>query len=173
MSTSARITPVEPGTRPELAPLEKNILEARGRISLLYKVLLNSPPVCDGWEQMMTAIRNKTSLAPRLRELIILRIAVLNKAAYEFDAHVPHAEKAGVTAEQIAAVRETPVGAAIPADERLALELTDVMTRDIQVPDALFDKVRARYDDRSRVELAATIASYNMVSRFLVALHIE
>ena len=163
MSAPARITPIEPGTRPELAQLEKNIMGARGRISLLYKVLLNSPPVCDGWEQMMTAIRNKTSIAPRLRELIILRIAVLNKASYEFEAHVPHAEKAGVSAEQIAAVRETPPGAAIPADERLALELTDVM----------FDKVRARYDDRARVELAATIASYNMVSRFLVALHIE
>lgn len=173
MSAPARITPIEPGTRPELAQLEKNIMGARGRISLLYKVLLNSPPVCDGWEQMMTAIRNKTSIAPRLRELIILRIAVLNKASYEFDAHVPHAEKAGVSAEQITAVRETPPGAAIPAAELLALELTDVMTRDIQVPDALFDKVRARYDDRARVELAATIASYNMVSRFLVALHIE
>ena len=86
---------------------------------------------------------------------------------------MPHAEKAGVSAEQIAAVRETPLGAAIPAGERLALELTDVMTRDVQVPDALFERVRAQYDDRSRVELAATIASYNMVSRFLVALHIE
>ena len=31
---------------------------------------------------------------------------------------------------------------AAPADERLALELTDVMTRDIQVPDALFERVR-------------------------------
>ena len=173
MSAAPRITPVEPGTRTELAELEKNIIGSRGRISLLYKVLLNSPTVCDGWEQMMTAIRNKTSLAPRLRELIILRIAVLNKAAYEFEAHVPHAEKAGVSAEQIAAVRETPLGAAIPAGERLALELTDVMTRDVQVPDALFERVRAQYDDRSRVELAATIASYNMVSRFLVALHIE
>ena len=62
MSAPARITPIEPGTRPELAQLEKNIMGARGRISLLYKVLLNSPPVCDGWEQMMRRFATRLRL---------------------------------------------------------------------------------------------------------------
>jgi 4-carboxymuconolactone decarboxylase len=58
------------------------------------------------------------------------------------------------------------------ADERLVLELTDTMTRAIDVPDALFARVRARFDDQALIDLTATVASYNMVSRFLVALHI-
>ncbi len=89
--SASRVTPVVPGTRQELAAIEARISAARGRISPLYQVLLNSPAVVDGWEAMLTAIRQKTSLSPRLRELIILRVATLNNAPYEFDAHVPHA----------------------------------------------------------------------------------
>ncbi len=86
--------------------VEARIRAARGDISALYGVLLNSVVVADGWEQLLTAIRQKTTLPPHLRELIILRIAILNRAEYEFSAHVPHALAAGLSAEQIDAVRE-------------------------------------------------------------------
>jgi alkylhydroperoxidase family enzyme len=46
------------------------------------------------------------------------------------------------------------------------------MTRDIEVPDAVFEPLRAHFDARALVELVATVAAYNMVSRFLVALRI-
>ena len=173
MSTAARVPPVEPGTRPELAGIERAILAERGRISILYRVLLNSAPIAEGWEKMLTAVRNRSSLPAGLRELVILRVAVLNGATFEFEAHVPHAERAGVPAAKIAATREERMGAEFTPQERLALELTDTMTREIRVPDALFDQVREHFDDRSLVELVATVAAYNMVSRFLVALNIE
>jgi 4-carboxymuconolactone decarboxylase len=172
MSAAMRVPPVEPGTRPELAEIERGILAERGRISVLYRVLLNSPPVAEGWEKMLTAVRNRSSLPAGLRELVILRVAVLNGAAYEFDAHVPHAERAGVPAAKIAATKDARPGAAFEPQERLALELTDTMTREIRVPDALFEKLRGHFDDRGLVDLVATVAAYNMVSRFLVALNI-
>ena len=54
-----------------------------------------------------------------------------------------------------------------------ALCLCDVMTRDIHVPPPLLQAVRAQLGDRRLVELVGTIASYNMVSRFLEALQIH
>ena len=96
-ASALRVPLVTPGTRPDLAPLELRIRAERGRISLLYQVLLNSAPIAAGWEQMLTAVRNRTDLAADLRELAILRVAVLNGASFEFDAHVPHAERAGVS----------------------------------------------------------------------------
>lgn len=168
-----RLTPVEPGSRPELAQLERHILQQRGRISTLYRVLLNSAPLVQGWEALFTAIRNRASLPARLRELAILRIAVLNGAPYEFDAHVAHALKAGIPDAAIAALRTGTVSDALAPLDRLVLELTDAMTRDIEVPDALFERVREHFDAEELVELVATIAAYNMVSRFLVALRIE
>lgn len=168
-----RIQAVVPGTRRELRATEDKVIASRGKITLLYQVLLNSPAICEGWEQLMTAVRYKTSLSDRLRELIILRIAVLNDAPYEFNAHAPIAEKAGVTPEQMEAVRQTPPGAALSEHERRVLALTDAMTRDIHVSDALFDSVTQGMSDTEKVEVAATVASYNMVSRFLVGLHVE
>jgi AhpD family alkylhydroperoxidase len=169
-----RIAPVIPGTRPELAAQEAQILAARGRISPLYQVLLNSAPIAHGWEQMLSAVRNRNSLPAALRELIILRVAVLNRAPYEFEAHVPHALAAGVTPAQIEAVRVVPLAAGAPFAPagRTALRLADAMTREIEVADALYDEVRQHFGTQGQLDLVATVAAYNMVSRLLVALQI-
>ena len=124
---------------------------------------------------MLTAIRLNTSLSPRVRELIILRVATLNNAPYEFDAHVPHALAAGMPQAVVEQLRGGPRADAVQgleAGEADVLALTDAMTRDIEVPDALFAPLRSRYNDQELVELAATVAAYNMVSRFLVALRV-
>jgi alkylhydroperoxidase family enzyme len=47
------------------------------------------------------------------------------------------------------------------------------MTRDVRVPDALMQQLQRHYDAQTLVELVATVAAYNMVSRFLVALNVE
>ncbi len=167
-----RIAPAPPAATPEGRALEERIRAARGEINPLYAALLNSPPVAHGWEQMLTAIRQKTDLPAHLRELVILRIAVLNRAAYEFASHLPHARAAGVPEEKLAGVRSGDP-APFAARERLVLEYTEAMTRAVEVPDALFARIADAFDPRGRVELTATIAAYNMVSRFLVALQIQ
>lgn len=169
-----RIEPVTPGSRPELAELEARILAERGRISPLYQVLLNSPPIAQGWEQMLSAVRNRNSVPADVRELVILRVAVLNRAPYEFEAHVPHALAAGLPPSVIEALREPVVNVASgwSATQRLALQLCDAMTRDIDVPEALYQQLREHFDAQGQLDLVATVAAYNMVSRLLVALQI-
>ena len=183
MTASIRVPLVTPGTRPELSAIERSIAEQRGSISVLYQVLLNSAPLASGWEKLLTAVRNQTSVPAHLRELVILRVAVLNRATFEFDAHVPNARQAGISDAKMDAVRhwraESRDAAATGAtkevifsdDEQLVLELADAMTRDIG-SDGM-DRLCARFDARGVVEVVATVAAYNMVSRFLVALKIE
>lgn len=173
MSAIPRVPPVTPGTRPEQGDIERAILTQRGRISILYQVLLNNPAIAEGWEKMLTAVRKRSSLPASVRELVILRVAVLNKATFEFAAHLPCAEEAGITAAKIAAVKGERLGTGFTPQEEIALEITDTMTRDVQVPDALFERLRAYFDNRGLVDLVTTVAAYNMVSRFLVALNIE
>jgi AhpD family alkylhydroperoxidase len=173
MTGPVRVPLVQPGTLPELAEIEARILAERGRVSLLYQVLLNSAPIASGWERLLTAVRNQTGIPADLRELMILRVAVLNRAAFEFDAHVPHAERAGVSGAKIAALREAVLRDLFAPDERLVLDLADAMTRDVDVPDALMARLQRRFDARGVVEAVATVAAYNMVSRLLVALKVE
>ena len=169
---SKRIAPITPGTKAELAVLEAKILQERGNISPLYQILLNAPEIAQGWEALLTAIRNRNSLSPAIREMIILRVAVLNRANYEFDAHAPHASKAGMSQEKIESLKDSKISDVFDEKECLILKLTDVMTQDIQVPDTVFDQVRPYFNDQEILELVATISAYNMVSRLLNALHI-
>ena len=169
---SKRIAPITPGTKAELAALEAKILQERGNISPLYQILLNAPEIAQGWEALLTAIRNRNSLSPAIREMIILRVAVLNRANYEFDAHAPHAIKAGMSQEKIKSLKDSTISDVFDEKECLILRLTDVMTQDIQVPDTVFDQVRPYFNDQEILELVATISAYNMVSRLLNALHI-
>jgi len=169
---SPRIPPVVPGTRPELASIESSILAERGHINLLYQVLLNSAPLAQGWEKLLTAIRNHNSLPADLREMVMVRVAVLNRAPFEIEAHVPLARKAGVSEAKIEALRADEPGPAFTPLERAVLALTDSMTRKVQVPDAIFEPLRKQFDARALLELVATIAGYNIVSRPLEALRI-
>ena len=59
-------------------------------------------------------------------------------------------------------------------DERqwAVLEYTDAMTRAVAVPDPVFAELRRLFSEREVVEITATVAAYNCVSRFLVALDV-
>jgi AhpD family alkylhydroperoxidase len=169
----ARIPYADP-TRPELAALAERITRERGgRMLNLYRMLLNSPPVAEGWLALFTAIRQQAKLADRYRELATLRVAVLNRADYEFEAHVPFALKAGVTQAQLDAMRAGRRPEGLEEADRAVLDYTEAMTRDIRVDDALFARIRRHFDDQETVELTATIAGYNLVSRFLEAMRID
>jgi alkylhydroperoxidase family enzyme len=160
---------------PEIAKLAEQITRERGGKMLnLYRMLLTSPPLARGWLAMFTAIRQQLNLPHRDRELAILRVAVLNGADYEFAAHIPYAKKeGGLTDAQIDAVKTDPASPVLTPRDRAVLAYADAMTRQIRVPDKLFGMVRALFPERELVELTATIAGYNLVSRFLEALQID
>ncbi|QUH04121.1 carboxymuconolactone decarboxylase family protein [Saccharopolyspora erythraea] len=145
-----------------------------GQLTPLDQMLLHSPPIADGWNSLLGAIRTRASLPADIRELAVLRVAALNGADYEWNAHEPVAHRAGLTPEQTEALRVGAVdpAAMLTAPQRAALAYIDAMTRAIEVPDPIFDALRAHFDDQHIVELTATIGTYNLVSRFLVALHV-
>ncbi len=131
----ARVPLIEEGKDPALAGIIANIKAERGgRLLHLYQALLNSPAIAEGWLKLFTAIRQKSKLAGRYRELAILRVAILNGADYEYRAHLPFALKDGVSQQQIDALPAWQVSAAFDARERAVLAHTDCMTREIRVP---------------------------------------
>ena len=168
----ARVPYQDESTMPETAALVDRIKSERGRLLELYGVLLNSPPVAEGWLKLFTAIRQQGKLSDRYRELAIMRVAVINGAMYEYRAHVPFAVTAGVTSAQIDALPFWRTTDVFEANDRAVLDYTDTMTKNIQVPDAVFAPLKQFLDDREIVELTATIAGYNLVSRFLEALNV-
>jgi alkylhydroperoxidase family enzyme len=170
----ARLDFVNEGAPHIDAELLRSIRARRGgRLLNLDRQLLHSAPLARGWNSLMGAIRGEMRLDGALRELVILRVAVLNRAPYEFTQHAPVALAEGLTQPQVDAVRDWQASTLFDARERAVLAYTDAMTLQVQVPQERFDALRMHLDDRRIVELTATVAGYNMVSRFLEALQIE
>jgi 4-carboxymuconolactone decarboxylase len=136
--------------------------------------LLHSAPVADGWNTFLGALRAGTSLRPDLREIVVLRVAVLNDAPYEWQSHERDAAEAGLSPAQLLALRaDTPPAENFDAEQRKVIALTDQMTRSITVSDALAEPLKQVLGTTQFVELVTTVAAYNMVSRLVVALEIE
>ena len=168
----ARI-PYADDKNPEVAELAAQIVKERGKMHNLYKMLLNSPPVARGWLSLLTAVRQQAKLSGKFRELAILRVAIVNGADYEYQSHVPFGLKEGLTQKQIDALKNWESSDAFDDAERAVLAYTDSMTKEIHVPDSTFEPLKRHFDPRELVELTATIAAYNLVSRFLEAVQID
>ena len=160
-------------THPEARPLVDRIVAERGSVLHLYQMLLHSPALAEGWLTFLTAVRHKLSLPGDLRELVIMRVAILNGAPYEAEQHAPIALAEGLSQAQLDALADWPAAQVYTPLQQDILSLTDSMTRDIQVPEERISALREQLGEQCLVELVATIGAYNMVSRFLEALQIH
>ena len=137
--------------------------------------LLHSPPVADGWNSFLGAVRTRTTLPQDVRELAISRVAVVNRAWYEWAHHAPLAVQGGVGEGLMERVKEPGAlklgdGEGFTERQWVALVYADEMTRNVEVADETFRRLRELFSEREVVEITATVAAYNCVSRFLVAL---
>lgn len=144
-----------------------------GKLLKLDRMLLHSPNLASGWNIYMGQVRQNLSLDPKLREMAMCGVAVLNGADYEFEQHQPIYLQAGARPEQAEAlsrVKEEKLPAHLFTELELdAMDLIQGMTVDIAVPDDLRSRLLEQMGSQALVELMAVTAAYNMVSRFLVA----
>jgi alkylhydroperoxidase family enzyme len=162
----------------EPAALVASIRARRGGELLnLDRMLLHSPELAAGWNMLLGAVRKRFEVSSRLREIAICAVAVINRAEYEFIHHAPELLAAGGTQEQVDALRHPDQALSdtkrFDETERDVIALTIDMTRDIQVRPGLVERLNTRLGSQQTVEIIATVASYNMVSRLLVALGVE
>ena len=82
----------------------------RGRFGGPFQLLIRAPEICEYASKLGEHLRWGTSLPDRLSELAIITTARFWRAQYEWFAHAPLAEKAGVPAAAVEAIRrgETP-----------------------------------------------------------------
>ena len=111
--------------------------------------------------------RNKTSLPPRLSEFAILCTAQLWKAQYEWFAHAPMAEKAGLTPKAIRALRAGHEPTSAPKDERAIYAFIRELYKTNRVSDRAYKRVHAFLGDASMVELVGILGYYALISMTL------
>jgi AhpD family alkylhydroperoxidase len=150
-----------------------NLRQESGRVGNIFRAMAHSPHLLHQFMRLGSALRYRTRLDPRLRELAILTVGRLTGAAYEYVHHLALARRAGVSEEQVAGLPVWERHPAFNEQERAVIRYAETVTRDIRVPDAVWEAVRAFLDEEQMVELTLTIAFYNLVVRFLEPVQVE
>jgi 4-carboxymuconolactone decarboxylase len=83
-----------------------------------FAVLLHAPAFGELAQQLGGHCRFNTAVPPRLSEFAVLATAKLWRAQYEWFAHVPQAERAGVSKQTIRDLHRGRVPKSAPKDER-------------------------------------------------------
>jgi len=166
-----RLAPVpEAADDPGLARVFDVFRDAGRDVPVLYRTLGNAPAMLDAWTNLAWPLRHDATSDRGLRELIVMRVAQLTDAPFEWLAHWEMAVKHGITTEQLTALGGWTSTELFTDEQRDILAMTDELTGDLQVTDATWGRLTARFDAGEVVELLLTASFYSCVSRVLRAL---
>jgi 4-carboxymuconolactone decarboxylase len=164
--------------KPRVAPLEadqwseqaKEIMAPfakQGRVFNIFKTLAHHPELMRRWLVFANHILGKSTLAPRERELVILRIGYLCQAGYEWGQHVLIARQAGMTDDEIRSAKTGPETPGLARLDRLLLQATDELHRDAHVADETWAGLTELLTTQQLMDLVFTVGQYNLVSMAL------
>jgi alkylhydroperoxidase family enzyme len=169
-----RLPPVPAdSTDPGLAPVFDVFRDAGRDVPLLYRTLGNAPAMLRAWTGMAWPLRHDATSPRGLRELLIMRVAQLTVASFEWLSHWDMAVKHGVTVDQLEHLGRWQDSDLFSPDERAALALADELTTGLAVADGTWAALADRFPPGELVELVLTVSFYACVSRALHALELN
>ena len=125
------------------------------------------PKLLKRWNVFGNHILFKSTLSPRHREILILRIGWLCKSGYEWGQHVRIGKRAGLTDADIERIRQGPDAAGWDPFEATLVRVTDELHRDAFVSDSTWSALAERYDTQQLMDTVFTVGQYNLVSMAL------
>lgn len=165
-----RIAPM----RPEDFPPEARELSSRMRDTLNYEdtgpvhhyfaTMAHYPELFRLQMETGMLLLSRSAIPPAERELAVLRTAWLCRAPYEWAEHVALARRFGVTAEDIARVREGSAAHGWDDHRRAVIRAVEEMIADKAISDATWATLARNWDERQLIELPALVGQYHAVA---------
>src|SRR5215470_19892173 len=162
-------------TEDTLTPVQRTLLDSirsgpRGAGTTIrgpFAVFLHAPAFGELAQQLGGYCRFKTAVPPRLSEFAILCTAKFWRAQYEWFAHVPQAERAGVKTETIRDLHQGRAPKSAPKDERAIYDFVQELYKTRRVSDKTFKRVNAILGEAATVEFVGILGYYVLISMIL------
>jgi 4-carboxymuconolactone decarboxylase len=139
-----------------------------------FRMLAHSPETATRALRLVLTLLTETTLDPKLRDLVILRVAQRCAGEYVWAQHVPIARTSGVSESQIAALERGEAQADLFGDaERAVFALADEVLAGGRCTQDTFDAVRKLFSCREVVELLMLVGYFRMMSDLLTTLNVE
>jgi alkylhydroperoxidase family enzyme len=143
-------------TLPNRAPL--NIFRTLARAPEAMKAFL-------AWGSYILSKQN--TLPAREREIVILRTGFLCRSGYEWTQHAEIAARAGLTAEEIARVKQGADAQGWSLADAALIRACDELHARQFVTDATWSALAAQFSERQCMDLVFTVGQYTQVSMML------
>jgi alkylhydroperoxidase family enzyme len=166
-------------TQPRLSPLGNEQLDAETRDLLgpgadlnIFRTLAHHPKLLKRWLVFGNHVLAKSTLPPRERELVILRMGWLCRAEYEWGQHVVIGRAAGLGDDEIRRIAAGP-DEGWDVRDRALLQACDELHAHSFVSDATWTALSAHYDAKQLLDILFTIGQYTLVSMVLNSLGVQ
>jgi 4-carboxymuconolactone decarboxylase len=164
-------------TPAEMTPAQRRVHDLivsgrRGRFGGPFQLLIRAPEICEYAAKLGEHLRWGTSLPDRLSELAIIITAQLWRAQYEWYAHAPLAEKAGVPTAAIEAIRHGGAPSFDQKDEALVYGVCTELFKTRRLSDATFDTAIAMLGETGLTEVIGIIGYYSLIGNTLNAFQV-
>jgi alkylhydroperoxidase family enzyme len=144
-----------------------------GRTLNIFTTLIHHPKLMKRWQVFGSHVLNKSTLPPRDRELLILRIGWLCRCEYEFGQHVVIGKEAGLSDEEIERIARGPDATGWEPFDATLLRAADELHGDAFLSDETWQALAQRYDTRQMIDVVFTVGQYNLVSMALNSLGVQ
>lgn len=155
-----------------LAPMVRGEGLGRGVINV-FATLVRYPKLFKRWGVFAGHVLFKSTLSPRDREILILRIAYLTGSAYEWGQHVSIGRDAGLSQDEIEAIKSDPGAHGWSATDRLLLQATDQLHANTCIAPETWAALAAHYSEQQMLDLIFTVGNYNMLAMALNSIGVE
>ena len=152
------------GQGPRAVPLSSGA----GGLAGPFNAMLYAPPVGHALQELGAAIRFRTQLPPRIRELAILVVAQVWDSGYVRASHEPIGREAGLTKPEIAALRAGTDPGFTDKPEQVAYSVVRALAgpgpQTADLDDEQYDTAVAVLGEQALVELSTLVGYYATLS---------
>lgn len=142
----------------------------RGNVPNVFKTLIHHEKLAKRWLVFATHILSKNSMSPREREIAILRTGWLAGSDYEWGQHVIIGQDAGLTPDEIEAIKTGSDATNWSHHERLILRACDELHKDVFISDEVWEGLTETYSTEQMMDLIFTCGQYRMLAGALNSL---
>ncbi|MFT3855757.1 MAG: carboxymuconolactone decarboxylase family protein [Ilumatobacteraceae bacterium] len=163
-----RLAPVT-DPAPEIADLlaKGGMNGPNGKPLNIFGTLAHHPGLMRRWMVFATHVLSKSTLTPRDRELVILRIGARCHSQYEFSQHAIIARRSDITADEIEATKQPIDAHPWSTKDAALLRAADELHDDARISDATWATLTAELSTEQMMDVIFAVGQYNLVSMFL------
>ncbi len=141
----------------------------------VLRLIANAPNIFESWAQMAGQLFESPTFTPRMREVIILRVAHLQDSPYELAQHVNFGRAAGLTEQQIDALQNKADldTAGFSGDERTVIDTVTELCATRRLGDDTFATAHTLLGDEALTELLMIVSCYYGLALVLNAVDLD